>query len=634
MKIEITHDSLAAEIYGRIADDEKARRKTEKFISDRYAMYELRKVLLTQDDIEYIHPNLSLVDIEEEKWEFVRKSKRALKRRRRVLALIVLLVFLILSGFALVAWNQRNVAIAAREEAVASAREAQRSAAEARQSASVARANESIAETQSEIANLQSEIANDARTESERQRQIAQRSAFEEAEARKEAVAAKIIADSARARAVRAQKGERSQRQTAEREKNKAEAAEKRAVELLNRSIAQSMAARSMQITNDTLGALVALKAFQINQKHGGRADDPLLHEALYKVNKRLKGRDFNLLEGHTSTIRELVVSDSGERLFSTSSDGKVLEWRLKTEQIIRTGQPVLMSRSVRRSLVINPENKWLIGGNDRPPFLQKKFMYGDTSSFVEINGPQVPTWSLVLDTSGKYLFGSGGDGSLWRYELDTDRFMVYSHRDHSIRKLRISPDNNSLLGVDDRGEVLVWDIREMAKVDLVDSLLQTAEGEGCRSICFSPDGSLLALGTYSGIVEIRSWPENQVIHTLRGHTARINDLTFSPDGTRLASAGYGGRVQLWSMDFKRIEQNLPIVFMDHKSWVTALTFTTDGQYLMTGDRDGEIRYWPVNLATMTKDICQKLQREMTQNEWLLYAGTDIDFELTCTDQP
>ena len=36
----------------------------------------------------------------------------------------------------------------------------------------------------------------------------------------------------------------------------------------------------------------------------------------------------------------------------------------------------------------------------------------------------------------------------------------------------------------------------------------------------------------------------------------------------------------------------------------------------------------------MVEDICNKLSRNMTQDEWKVYVGEDIDYEETCTDNP
>ncbi|MEL7341414.1 MAG: hypothetical protein AAGM67_13115, partial [Bacteroidota bacterium] len=109
--VELAHDSLAAKIYDKVSIEEKTLRRVEKFVADRYAFYQSRDVLLTKDDVDYINPYLSKLDLSREEHQFIRKSIAALTRRRRILIGLVSAIFLAISGLAIYSLIQRSDAI-------------------------------------------------------------------------------------------------------------------------------------------------------------------------------------------------------------------------------------------------------------------------------------------------------------------------------------------------------------------------------------------------------------------------------------------------------------------------------------------------------------------------------------------
>ena len=63
MKYELTHDTIAKQIFDKASTEARTRRKIEKYIHERYEAYNQRGARLTQDDIDYIQPYLAQVNI-------------------------------------------------------------------------------------------------------------------------------------------------------------------------------------------------------------------------------------------------------------------------------------------------------------------------------------------------------------------------------------------------------------------------------------------------------------------------------------------------------------------------------------------------------------------------------------------
>jgi WD40 repeat protein len=62
-------------------------------------------------------------------------------------------------------------------------------------------------------------------------------------------------------------------------------------------------------------------------------------------------------------------------------------------------------------------------------------------------------------------------------------------------------------------------------------------------SVAFSPDGGLLASGSYDGTVILWRVADGSQLHTLAGHTGWVSSVAFSPDGGLLASGSNDGQL-------------------------------------------------------------------------------------------
>jgi WD40 repeat protein len=97
-------------------------------------------------------------------------------------------------------------------------------------------------------------------------------------------------------------------------------------------------------------------------------------------------------------------------------------------------------------------------------------------------------------------------------------------------------------------GGVGVWRIDATAYVHLIEPTWLYV-----TSVDFSPDGSLVALGTKDGLmaqggrVMIFTVEGGEELQTIEIPGEGVRDLTFSPDGAVLAVAGVQGRVGLWN---------------------------------------------------------------------------------------
>ena len=129
------------------------------------------------------------------------------------------------------------------------------------------------------------------------------------------------------------------------------------------------------------------------------------------------------------------------------------------------------------------------------------------------------------------------------------------------------------------------------------------------------------------GIVKLFDLKTKKVTKELFGHQAGVSDIKFSPNGLLLASAGYDRKLQMWVVD--QVE-DLPITMDNNNGNIWRISFSSDSDFLMASCNNGEIRVWQTNARMLAEQVCPKLKRNMTPEEWKLYVANDVGYESTC----
>lgn len=107
------------------------------------------------------------------------------------------------------------------------------------------------------------------------------------------------------------------------------------------------------------------------------------------------------------------------------------------------------------------------------------------------------------------------------------------------------------------------------------------------RSVCFSPDGKLLATGAEDKLIRIWDLTTNRIIKILRGHEQDIYSLDFFPDGNRLVSGSGDRTVRIWDLRSSQCSLTLSI-----EDGVTTVAVSPDGSLIAAGSLDRTVRVW------------------------------------------
>ncbi|NEP39779.1 MAG: tetratricopeptide repeat protein [Okeania sp. SIO2G4] len=165
-----------------------------------------------------------------------------------------------------------------------------------------------------------------------------------------------------------------------------------------------------------------------------------------------------------------------------------------------------------------------------------------------------------------------------------TNEFQAHSE---GVSCLAISPDGQILASGSYDDTIKLWQLSTGEEISTF-----TGHSDDVESVAFNPNGEILASGSYDHTIKLWQLSTGKKIRTLRGHSNDIESLAFSPNGQILASGGDDNEIKLWQVSTGNELHTL----RGHSQRVWSVAFSNDGQMLASGSGDNTIKIW--HLAT------------------------------------
>ncbi|HOK27329.1 MAG TPA: hypothetical protein P5320_07745 [Bacteroidales bacterium] len=397
------------------------------------------------------------------------------------------------------------------------------------------------------------------------------------------------------------------------------------AIRLRMVSTGKSMAIRSLQIQEQKdLQILLAYQGYKFNKKFKGFPNDPDIYAGLYNIAKKYGNKYYKVLSGHGGAVKSIALVPGKREFYTAGADGKVLRWNLENTtpamRVIYSGSELIEVISLSPGadrLALGLDNSVIrvisLNGNKEPSF--------------DLKGHAGKIQSLIFSYDGRYLYSAALDGRVLKWDLALKTSVDLETGNVQITSIDISSGGNYLAGVSSDGKALVWN------TELSTGVLRLENpGKSIKIIRFKPGENIIAAGYSDGTLEMWNIEEKKKIHEIKAHEGEINQIRFNSVFSLLATASSDKTLKIWDLSDVKA---LPLTFSDNNGVVMAVEFSNDGSLIITGidASENNIIVRPSTADLLAEDICQKLTRNFTEDEWYNYVGKDVGYEKTCSEK-
>ena len=297
----------------------------------------------------------------------------------------------------------------------------------------------------------------------------------------------------------------------------------------------------------------------------------------------------------HSDYVNDVAFSPDTTRLITVADDNTVKVWKIANGIELHTFSGFSDST---QSIALSPDQSILAIGTSRAYPGMIRLLDAKTGQEIQqLTGHEDIIFDLDFSPDGTELASASRDGTAKIWDIQTGKEIYTSEKLGLMAEVDFSPDGKLLATT--APDVVLLETLQSWEVTYTtdDSLINDC-------VAFSPDGETLAWGggmfDEFGQVDLIDLATGQQLVSLQGHTNIVETISFSPDGKLIASGSWDKTVKVWDV---KTGENL-FTFDGDSAYVEAVSFSPDGKWLAAGLLNGTIKIWDVStgleIATLT----------------------------------
>uniref|UniRef100_A0A8C8VLX9 EMAP like 5 n=1 Tax=Pelusios castaneus TaxID=367368 RepID=A0A8C8VLX9_9SAUR len=192
---------------------------------------------------------------------------------------------------------------------------------------------------------------------------------------------------------------------------------------------------------------------------------------------------------------------------------------------------------------------------------------------------------------------------------------LINGHMDGPIWGLATHPSRDFFLSAAEDGTVRLWDIAEKKMLNKV------SLGHAARTVSYSPEGDMVAIGMKNGEFIILLVTSLQIWGKKRDRRSAIQDIRFSPDSHYLAVGTSENAVDFYDLTLGPTLNRVSYC-KDIPSFVIQMDFSADSSYLQvsTGSYKRQVYEVPLGKQLMDQTVIDRI----TWATWTSVLGDEV----------
>lgn len=145
-----------------------------------------------------------------------------------------------------------------------------------------------------------------------------------------------------------------------------------------------------------------------------------------------------------------------------------------------------------------------------------------------------------------------------------------------------------------------------------VETVIQSGHYSAVTTVCYSPDGKLIATGSRDKSIILWRSSDGKQIKSFRGNASPVSRLTFSTSGTKLLSLNTSGEWIAWDVESGGIINRVK----PEKDIFTCASFDASGDLVVTGSRESGVSLWNTVSGQKLMDLKPVPEDNPMQNQF------------------
>jgi WD40 repeat protein len=278
------------------------------------------------------------------------------------------------------------------------------------------------------------------------------------------------------------------------------------------------------------------------------------------------------------SPIKALAISASGLRALAGLNDGRLVHWYLTKGKALG----VMPERATTpiTSVAFNPGGQFGVTGDDNG--LITLWDLESNLALRTFSGHEETVTSIEFIPETNIFFSTSWDNTIMEWDADNGRVIRDFHgHDGGVNAISVHPDGDFIASGGFDIQVRTWQVWSF----LTKKRLLVGEGQ-VQGIAYLPGKGYYAAAQTDGDVFLFDSATDTRVHTFRGYGEDANDVAISPDGHYLAAVFFNNRLmmreidtgkRMWAIDLTDVTRETPFT----------LAFSPDSRFILVGFYDG-----------------------------------------------